>query len=73
MRVIFCCARTAMFAVNGRNTVFFYTLFPYFWAIISQSSPGSRRSSSCGTSCPGIPSITLAIPSASNAILAKSL
>jgi hypothetical protein len=62
-----------MLDVNGRNTVFLYTLFPCPWAIISQMSPGSRRSSNYSTSCPGTPSTTLASPGASNAILAESL
>jgi hypothetical protein len=73
IRVMFCCARIAIFAVNGRNTVFFYIFFPCFWAIISQISPGPRRSSNYNTSCPRTPSITLAIPGASNIILAESL
>jgi hypothetical protein len=62
-----------MFAVNSRNIIFLHTFFPYPWAIISQTSPSSKRSSNYSTSWPRIPSITLASPGASNAILAESL
>jgi hypothetical protein len=47
IRAISYCARTAILAVNGRNTVFLYTLFPCPWAIISQTSPGVRAMSCC--------------------------
>jgi hypothetical protein len=62
-----------MLTINNRNTVFLYTLFLYSWVIISQTSPSSRRSNNYSTSCPRIPSIILASPGTSNAILAESL
>jgi hypothetical protein len=73
IRAISCCARITILDINSRNTVFLYIFSPCFWAIISQTFPGSRRSSNYSTSCPRTPSITLASPGTSNIILAESL